>query len=110
VAARGSGDRIELEAGLVINCTGPLSSIRDNPDRLVRQMVADGLMRPDVLDLGVEVRADGTLAGSDRAYGIGPITRGHYWEITAVPDLRVKAAEIASAISRAMTAAQFEMV
>jgi uncharacterized NAD(P)/FAD-binding protein YdhS len=110
VAARGSGDPIEVEAGLVINCTGPLSSIRDNPDRLVRQMVADGLMRPDALDLGVEVRTDGTLSGCDRAYGIGPITRGHYWEITAVPDLRVKAAEIASAISRAMTAAQFEMV
>ena len=28
-------------------------------------------------------------------YALGPVTRGAFWEITAVPELRVQCAEIA---------------
>ena len=80
------------DAGLIVNCTGPLSSIRDNPDKLIAQMVADDLIRPDDLDLGIQVDESDRLIGVDNAYAIGAITKGRYWEITAVPDLRAGAA------------------
>jgi uncharacterized NAD(P)/FAD-binding protein YdhS len=98
VEPRRGGDPIELDVGLVINCTGPLSRLRDNLDPLVVQMLSDELMRPDELELGAEIDAQDRLAGLANAYAIGPLARGRYWEITAVPDLRTKADEIASAI------------
>jgi uncharacterized NAD(P)/FAD-binding protein YdhS len=108
IAVRGSGAHVEVDAGLVINCTGPLSSVRSSKDPLVRQMVLNDLIRPDALDLGVEVDDDHRLAGCTNAFAIGPMTRGRYWEITAVPDIRVQAAEIAQAISRASQEATLE--
>jgi uncharacterized NAD(P)/FAD-binding protein YdhS len=61
---------------------------------LLKQLLADGLTRPDALKLGLDVSHAGALIGGDgRATGdlfaVGPITRGTFWEIVAVPDLRV---------------------
>ena len=32
-------------------------------------------------------------------YALGPVTRGTFWEITAVPELRVQCAEVAGALT-----------
>lgn len=103
IARRGGAGPIHVDAGLIINCTGPVSSVRANPDKLIAQMAADELIRADDLDLGIVVDETDRPTGLDDAYAIGPITKGRYWEITAVPDLRVKAAEIAISIAVAMT-------
>lgn len=110
IAPRGGRETVEVEAGLIINCTGPRCSIRGSADPLIRQMVTDKLMQPDELDLGVQIDDADRLAGFEDAYAIGTITRGRYWEITSVPDLRVKAAEIASSISTAMAPRCLEQV
>jgi uncharacterized NAD(P)/FAD-binding protein YdhS len=61
--------------------------------------------------LGLDVDASGRLIGAngaahDRLYAVGPITRGAFWEITAVPDIRLQAALAAEALIAALTPAQ----
>jgi uncharacterized NAD(P)/FAD-binding protein YdhS len=59
------------------------------------------LARPDPLGIGIDV--DDNCAIIDRAgrasevlYGVGPLTRAAFWEIMAVPDIRVQCAELAA--------------
>ena len=46
------------------------------------------------------VGADGEA--SEALFAVGPITRGQFYEITSVPDIRVQAADCASAILNAL--------
>ena len=107
IKTRGRG-KIEVDAGLVINCTGPVCALHDNSDRLIAQMIADDLIRADALQLGIEVDETDRLPGLADAFAIGPIAKGRYWEMTAVPDLRVKAAEIAASITVAFSSGNVE--
>jgi uncharacterized NAD(P)/FAD-binding protein YdhS len=105
VRPRGSDARIALRAGRVINCTGSCASPRRTAAPLVRQLLADGLMRADALGLGVDTGADGAVLGADGRptpglYYIGPWLKAGFWEATAVPELRQFAAAIARACLR----------
>lgn len=80
----------------VINCTGPDGDPRQNPLPLMRQLLRDGLVRPDALGLGLDVNEDGRLISADgqaqqNLFAVGPVARGALWEVTAVPDIRVAA-------------------
>ncbi|MYN04039.1 FAD-dependent oxidoreductase [Pseudoduganella sp. DS3] len=93
---------IALRAARIINCTGSCASPQDAAIPLVRQLLADGMMRADPLGLGVETGADCALLGEDGQptpglYYIGPWLRAKFWEATAVPELRQFAASIARA-------------
>jgi uncharacterized NAD(P)/FAD-binding protein YdhS len=35
-------------------------------------------------------------------FAIGPVTQGTFWEVTAIPDIRVKAVEVAKAVLLAL--------
>ena len=68
---------------------------------LLRQLLADGLARPDALKLGLDVGRDGAVRSIDGTaaedlFAVGPITRGAFWEIVAVPDLRVACEQMAA--------------
>ena len=39
------------------------------------------------------------VAGSERAWAMGPLTKGRYWEIIAVPDISGQAAAVADDIA-----------
>ncbi|SFG40487.1 Uncharacterized NAD(P)/FAD-binding protein YdhS [Duganella sp. CF458] len=102
VQPRGSAACIELRAGRIINCTGSCASPRRATVPLVRQLLADGLMRADALGLGVETGTDCAVLGADGQptpglYYIGPWLKAGFWEATAVPELRQFAAAIARA-------------
>jgi uncharacterized NAD(P)/FAD-binding protein YdhS len=89
---------------LVINCTGPLGAIQKSAEPLIRDLLAKGHARPDPLGLGLEVDAASRPIGASGApsqglYAIGPLTRGAFWEMTAVPDLRGQARDVAAAVS-----------
>ena len=91
----------------VINCMGPGSNLRLSPHMLIRQMVAEQLVRPDALGLGLAVDDSGralTPYGEveSKLFALGPITRGTFWEVTAIPDIRVKAAKVAEAVLLAL--------
>jgi len=61
-----------------------------------------GQVRPDHLGIGVEV--DETCRAGEHLWAMGPLTKGRYWEIIAVPDIREQAAQVADDIQRELGA------
>lgn len=118
------GDRIEvvwrprgglatrrLSVGAVVNCTGFLGDLERTEDALLKRLLSQGLIRADDLRLGLEVDGGSQPVGRDGAtragfYAVGPLTRGGVWENTAVPDIRIQAAEVAAEIGRALAASR----
>jgi uncharacterized NAD(P)/FAD-binding protein YdhS len=97
---RGGGEPQSLRAARVINCSGPGTDFERNQHPLVRQLLRDGAARPDRMRLGLDVTPDCAVRGRDgRAqpgvFAIGPATKGAFWEMTAVPDLRRQAEQLA---------------
>jgi uncharacterized NAD(P)/FAD-binding protein YdhS len=84
----------------VINCTGPLHAIERTADPLLRGLLDQKLVRPDHLGIGLEVDEASRAASGERIWALGPLTKGRYWEIIAVPDIREQAAAVAGDIAR----------
>jgi uncharacterized NAD(P)/FAD-binding protein YdhS len=101
---RGTGREAQFSVGSVVNCTGPQSDITRMPDPLMRSLLAQGLVRPDSLHLGLDV--DPLARVLDQAgypspvlsYS-GPLLRARDWEGTAVPELRLAAAALADRLA-----------
>lgn len=90
----------KLEAGRVINCTGPLTDITRSEQTLLQNLVSRGAIRPDPLKLGIDTDLQGAVISregkrSERVYTLGSNLRGLLWESTAVPELRVQAEKLA---------------
>lgn len=103
IRQRGGEDVSTLHVGHVVNCTGPSTDLRRVDDALVRQLVDEGLIVADPLGLGLSVAencavVDAQGRHADAIFYIGPMLRAHYWEATAVPELRVFAKRLASTI------------
>ena len=69
-------------------------------DKLLDALLARGLLRPDPLALGLETGPDLALLDAEGKpsrwlYLVGPLLKAGYWEATAVPELRVHAAQLA---------------
>lgn len=89
-----------LEAGLVINCTGPQTSFSQAKTPLFRNLLARGLVQVDEMDMGLKVDEDFAVLDqegnrSGRLFAIGPLLRGTLWETVAVPELRGQALRVA---------------
>jgi uncharacterized NAD(P)/FAD-binding protein YdhS len=98
ICRRGS-DRSSTERfDYVINCTGPLHVMDQTHDPLLRGLLDSGIVRPDHLGIGLQV--DERSRAGNRLWALGPLTKGRYWEIIAVPDIRGQAAAIAEDIAR----------
>jgi uncharacterized NAD(P)/FAD-binding protein YdhS len=80
------------------NCTGPLGTISRTRDPMLRGLLEAGLVREDDLGMGLDVDAD-SRAG-ERLWALGPLTKGRFWEIVAVPDIKGQASDVADAIAR----------
>ena len=100
----------------VINSTGIEYDWRRVARPLPRQLLADGLVRPGPLALGIDADAKGRVIQRDghadgRLLALGPPLRGLWWESTAVPDVVSQARGVADLLlaedtrSRASTAA-----
>ena len=96
---RGTPRISEGRFAYMINCTGPLGTIARTRDELLKGLLADGLARPDQLGIALDVDERSRVAGSKRAWAMGPLTKGRYWEIIAVPDIRGQAAAVADDIA-----------
>ena len=84
----------------VFNCTGPLGSVSRTRDPLLRGLLDAGAARPDHLGIGLDVDAHSRVLGGEHLWALGPLTKGLYWEIIAVPDIREQAAAVAEDIAR----------
>jgi uncharacterized NAD(P)/FAD-binding protein YdhS len=115
VSARPNGSSLEVElrrrgsatvdtesVAYAFNCTGPLHSMARTKDSLLRSLLDAGEVGPDHLGIGLEV--DGTCRAGEHLWAMGPLTKGRYWEIIAVPDIRDQAAEVADDIERELGA------
>jgi uncharacterized NAD(P)/FAD-binding protein YdhS len=80
----------------VFNCTGPLGEMRRTANPLLKQMLQEGLVAPDHIGMGIAV--DEKDRAGERLWAMGPMTKGRYWEIIAVPDIRGQAARVAEDI------------
>ena len=99
ICRRWKREASEQQFSLSVNCTGPLGSISASGDPLLKNLLETGLARADALDLGLEVDDRSRLSGSECAWAVGPLSKGRYWEITAVPDIRGQVASIADQIA-----------
>jgi uncharacterized NAD(P)/FAD-binding protein YdhS len=111
VSAKGTADGIDVELrrrgaaaperrtfAYAINCTGPLHAMERTRDPLLRSLLDAGATRIDRLGIGLDV--DGQSRAGERLWALGPLTKGRYWEIIAVPDIREQAAQVAEDIAR----------
>jgi uncharacterized NAD(P)/FAD-binding protein YdhS len=88
--------------GRIINCTGP-GGEPSLAGPLIRDLITIGLGRADPLRAGLEVDDACRLIGADgavnpRLYAAGPITKGSFWEVSAVPDIRNQVVEVVARI------------
>jgi uncharacterized NAD(P)/FAD-binding protein YdhS len=98
---RGSFVRHRLEVAAVVNCTGANLDLTRSDNPLIQQMLSEGLARAHPNGLGLDLDSEGrVLDGRGHVQGslfaIGPLTAGAFWESTAVPEIRARAAAIAA--------------
>ena len=90
----------------IVNCTGPQGDLLRTREPLLRQLIADGQIRPDALRLGLDVDAwshaiDRDGAVQENLYCLGPMARSGLWEVVAVPDLRRQSWDLARILANA---------
>ena len=95
---RSSGKSERRRFAYAFNCTGPLHSIERSRDPLLRSLLDSRQARADHLGIGLDV--DDKSRAGERLWALGPLTKGRYWEIIAVPDIRDQAAAVADDIGR----------
>ena len=98
--ARG-GDAGTLQAQWLVNATGIETRAAHFPNPLLQAMLQAGHARPGPHGLGIDTDVagevvDATGSVQPRIAAIGSLRLGTLWETTAVPDLRVDAALLAS--------------
>ncbi|EMS99659.1 hypothetical protein H009_01904 [Agrobacterium tumefaciens str. Cherry 2E-2-2] len=98
----------ELQVDWVVNCTG-MERAGIGHSRLLETMRGEGVVLLDPFGLGVEVDGQSRLLRTDGRswpglFAAGALTAGRFWEITAVPDIRVQAQKIAQEITDRVTA------
>ncbi|MCI3943873.1 hydroxyacylglutathione hydrolase [Pseudomonas syringae] len=78
---------------VVINCTGPNTSVLTTQYPLIQQLLKDGIIVPDLLGLGIVLSEDFSAVTCENevvkwlSY-VGPMLKSMFWEATAVPELR----------------------
>jgi len=92
----------------VINCTGASGVRPGTGGPLIDGLLTTGLVRPDACGLGVDVDARSRVIGrggqaNEALFAVGPLTRGQFYEITSVPDIRLQAADCADSILNVLT-------
>jgi len=102
---RGRRDTRGLEVAGIINCTGASLDLRGSSDPLVRQLLDETIARPPASGLGFDVDMAGRVLGAEgrpvgNLFAVGPVTQGVFWECTAVPEIRVRAAALAELIAQ----------
>ena len=98
--ARGSTKSRTEAFQWMVNCTGPLQDLSRSDEPLLRNLFASGVARVDRASLGLDVEddcavQDHTGEAHTRLFAIGPPTKGQFWEVVAVPEIRQQAQDLA---------------
>lgn len=103
---RASGEPTVLQADMVVQATGLNLSVALSDRPLIMQLLRDGLVKADPLQLGLSAEPDGRLIDAQGharpgLYAIGPMLCGNLWECIAMPEIRSMANELAYALKKA---------
>ena len=94
----------ELQVSVALNCTGP-ANLRAAGHLLLEKLAAKGMIVADELGMGLQTDAQGRLKGSGNAqqnlWTLGSMKKGQEWESIAIPEIRVQAQKLATAILNA---------
>lgn len=96
VRRRGGNETAHVEAGAVVNCTGPDGDFARLQEPLVVALRERGALVPDAFGIGLITDHDGALLdangrASSVLFTLGSPRRADAWESTAVPELRAQA-------------------
>lgn len=108
---RGTNKARAIDVACVFNCMGVTTNPRTSGNAAIQSLLKQNLARADELGLGLDIADNNALKSadgiaSDRLFAVGPITRGAYWEMVAVPDIRQQCAKVSAELiarSRAPT-------
>ncbi len=100
IRLKGAGANEALSAARIIDCCGVATDPAKGSNPLIRALLDAGAARPDPMRIGLDVTDECALvdhmgAASDRLFAVGPLTRGTFLEIEAVPDIRLQCAALA---------------
>jgi uncharacterized NAD(P)/FAD-binding protein YdhS len=103
VRSRKTRKLVDLSAGWVVNCTGPLPSNRPESNPAIGSLMLRRLLRIDDLALGIDTTDRGTVIAADGSevpdlLVVGTLRKPALWESTAVPELRGQAADAAARV------------
>lgn len=92
-----------LKVARIINCTGPETDIRKQKSLLFCSLLKKGIIRPDVMNLGIDATSEGQIIDeknivSNQIFAIGSLLKGKLWESTAIPEIRIQAFHLAELI------------
>jgi uncharacterized NAD(P)/FAD-binding protein YdhS len=97
------GQKQTVLADRVVNCTGPQLQYAALPDPLVQSMLAQGLLLPHPMGMGLRadrhyrvLQANGQPCPG--LFTLGAALRGELWESNAVPELREQAQALSQEI------------
>jgi uncharacterized NAD(P)/FAD-binding protein YdhS len=103
VRERGNERLLEIQAGWLLNCTGPAASNSAESNPAIGSLLLHGWVRPDELALGLDttlngnaIHASGEVAND--LFVVGTLRKPSLWESTAVPELRNQAAAVADCV------------
>lgn len=99
-AKLGSGT---VKVARIIDCRGIRRDAGKNASPLMAHLLASTQGRLDPLRIGLDVDPQCHVIGQDgqpspRILAVGPASRATFWEITAVPDIRVQTAKLAKTL------------
>jgi uncharacterized NAD(P)/FAD-binding protein YdhS len=100
IRRRGAANSEELRVARVYDCGGVSVDVERSSNPVIRNLIASGQARPDRLHIGLDVTKSNEVISIDgrpanRLFAVGPLTRSTFFEIEAVPDIRVQCAALA---------------
>ncbi|MDB5527940.1 MAG: FAD-dependent oxidoreductase [Devosia sp.] len=106
IRRRGTSELHTLDVARVYDCGGVSVDVAASSNPVIRDLVATGHARPDTLHIGLDVSDDCAVIDADgktspRLLVAGPLTRGKFFEIEAIPDIRLQCARIAKRLLEA---------
>jgi uncharacterized NAD(P)/FAD-binding protein YdhS len=103
---RGARPAVSRDVAAIVNCTGASTGLGRATAPLLAGLRDQGVLTPDVLDLGLlvddhhrPIGRNGEASGG--LYYVGPMLKAQWWEAVAIPELRVHARKVAESVSQA---------
>ena len=101
---RGENTVRTMHVAKLVDCTGVTTNPAQSRNPALRSLFDQDLARVDALNIGIDVTAGCAIVNrfggaSSRLFAIGPLTRGTFWEVIAVPDIRSQCAALAARLA-----------